>query len=53
MKLKFDEAQAQVIYYREKSDNLKEACEWLKKELKDAEATIVEKEKMITTFENI
>lgn len=53
MKERIDQVQTQIKYYREKSDNYKEACEWLQKKLIDAEEIITEKEKMINTFENI
>ena len=53
LKKKLEEALAQVNYYELKSHNLQEACEWLQKKLTDAEQTILEKEKRISTFENI
>ena len=53
LKKKLEEALAQVNYYESKSHNLQEACEWLQKKLTDAEQTILEKEKRISTFENI
>ena len=53
MRHHIEQVQTQIKYYREKSDNYKEACEWLQKKLLDAEETIAEKEKMINTFENI
>ena len=53
LKKKLEDAFAQINYYEKKSHNLQEACEWLQKKLTDAEQTIFEKEKRISTFENI